>query len=197
MMTVCPKRVQVTILNKAIAQNQLELLEVFAKINDPRIMNFQLTMNHQRSVDQSVFHLAVWSKNQDVLKFIFKHALALKIDLNSNTSHLNGGVTPIHLAFSLFGLQTKSQQGKFKFSLSEFATILEHAKPLKINLEARDIYGRTPLHYLYRAKGRRLVDKFVVAAKKQYDIEFNTDARDVGGKRPRECTPMTGFIPPF
>ena len=38
---------------------------------------------------------------------------------------------------------------------------------------------------------------FVVAAKKEYDIEFNTDARDVSGKRPRECTPMTGFIPPF
>ena len=73
--------------------------------------------------------------------------------------------------------------------MKNFHPFLQFAKDLNIDFEASDNIGRTPLHHLYKARGRLLGDKFVAAAKKKYGIEFNTNATDQFGKTPRQYFP--------
>ena len=67
-------------------------------------------------------------------------------------------------------------------------TFLKWSKKVGVDLEATDKEGRTPLHYLYmHQRNKKLVGKFIEAAKKTYNIEFNVDARDHYDKKPIQC----------
>ena len=44
--------------------------------------------------------------------------------------------------------------------------------------------GRTPLHYLARARSESLVKQFLEAARNEYGIELNVNAMDNDGKTP-------------
>ena len=53
-------------------------------------------------------------------------------------------------------------------------------------MNAKDNHGRTPLHYLYRARPTKLVEQFLEHVHNEYGIEFNVDAVDNDGKTPIE-----------
>ena len=74
------------------------------------------------------------------------------------------------------------------FTLTKFSptieVILKFTKELDIDLEATDDKGRTPLHYLARARSESLVKQFLEAARNEYGIELNVNAMDHDGKTP-------------
>ena len=63
--------------------------------------------------------------------------------------------------------------------------LLPHVgKYLCIDFEVTDDEGRTPLHYMYRARSKKEVAQFLEAAKKEYNLEFNINALDHDRKTP-------------
>ena len=69
--------------------------------------------------------------------------------------------------------------------------ILKYSNDAKIDLEARDNQGRTPLHYLFRSipeddieRSKETIELFLKAAKEKYNIEFDLTARDKDGLTP-------------
>ena len=178
-----------TVFDKAIMDNQVEIIQFFIDIKDPERMDFKSI--GMKWYGWNALHLACQAceaghfNNFEVLKLLLKHSLELGIDFNLKDKR---GRTPVHLAFRVIGLRTKFEQG-YRFSMKNFHPFLQCAKDLNIDFEASDNIGRTPLHHLYKARGRLLGDKFVAAAKKKYGIEFNTNATDQFGKTPRQYFP--------
>ena len=78
------------------------------------------------------------------------------------------------------------------FSLTNFSplieVILKYSKDGNIDLEPRCNMGRTPLHYLYQTRSKNNVDQFLRAAKEEYNIEFDLNARDSDGLTPPEMS---------
>jgi len=80
------------------------------------------------------------------------------------------------------------------FSLTKFSSVIEillkYSKDGNIDLEPRCNKERTPLHYLYQTRSKEYVDQFLKAAKEEYNIEFNLDARDINGITPPEMSAL-------
>ena len=68
--------------------------------------------------------------------------------------------------------------------------ILKYAKDYGIDLEARNSSGRTPLHILYQTRSDESVLQFLEDAKKEYNIEFDVNAKANDGLTPQQCPPV-------
>ena len=69
--------------------------------------------------------------------------------------------------------------------------ILKYSKDAKIDFEARDNKGRTPLHDLFQSFPKKTVEHFLKSAKDKYNIEFDLTAKDKSGLTPPQmkCWP--------
>ena len=71
--------------------------------------------------------------------------------------------------------------------------ILKYSKEAKIDFNARDNRGKTPLHYLYQSRAKENVERFMTAAKEEYGIEFDQNATDNEGCTPAQLSGNPGF----
>ena len=71
--------------------------------------------------------------------------------------------------------------------------ILKYSKEAKIDFNARDNRGRTPLHYLYHSRAKEDVERFLTAAKIDYGIEFDQNATDNDGHTPAQLSGTPGI----
>ena len=136
----------------------------------------------------SLLHLA---SDAEEVEVVFKAALKRNIDVNRRDHH---GKTPSHIAF---GNLSENPTFYPPFTIKKFSPLIEvflrYAKDLGIDFGATDNNGRTPMHYLYHAKPAELVAQFLEAAKREHDIEFDLEWKDLDGKVPlqysmRHCT---------
>ena len=141
--------------------------------------------------DTSLLHIA---SNVDEAEVFFKAAMKRRT-IDVNRRDVFDGVTPAHHAFGFSvglenGFLDHYEPVQPPFTIKKFSPMIEvflkYAKDLHIDFEATDNKGKTPLHYLYQVRSKELVDQFLVAAKNEYDIDFNLDAIDNDGKKPVE-----------
>ena len=70
--------------------------------------------------------------------------------------------------------------------------ILKYSKDLRIDFEAKDKEGITPLHYLYWSRAKEDVELFLKAAKEEYGIEFDMNAKTHKGFTPSQMSGKPG-----
>ena len=104
----------------------------------------------------------------------------------------------ILIIFSIFRSEYHVLPKTDSFSLYNFSPVIEvilkYSKDARIDLEARDKEGRTPLHYLYWYKAKDDVESFLKAAKEEYDIEFDLNAKDDNGLTPSQMSGRPGKL---
>ena len=159
----------------------LELVEFL--LQSPRIDTYTVGVHHK-----SILHIAGEANEAEV---VFKAATE-RFDIDVNRRDYEG-LTPAHYAFGYeIGYENGSRHiyepVQPPFTLKKFdarvEVFLKYAKRLRIDFEATDRRGRTPLHYMYQARSKKEVAQFLEAAKKEHNLEFNINALDHDGKTP-------------
>lgn len=143
------------------------------------------SLNESNDDGDTVFHLICQRKLADFAELIFREAIRRNIYCfnQKNVEEVAG----IHYAFDLDCVK----HGDIDTLVSPLVeVILRHHKDVKIDLEARDKKGRTPMHYLYAARCKKDVDQFLKDAKDEYSIEFELTAKNKDGLTPPQikCT---------
>ena len=178
------------------------LLRIFSEteenmeIIDTLLQSSRINLTAKDFFGQTVLHLVCKLKHlprrAERLQAYLEAAMRRSIGVNIQDNYRQ---TFLHCAFDFWGRYpnpkiVRDEALTFPFTLYKFSpvaeVILKYIKKLDIDLEARDKQGKTPLHVLYQTRSKENVEKFLLAAKKEYNIEFDLKAKDNDGLTPPE-----------
>ena len=163
-------------------EENVELIDCL--LRSPRI---DLNSGPLAHLQRTLLHRACQNKFHQRAEALLKAAIKRGFDVNQKDLR---GLTAAHFAFgyNMMGFTGNLLEVTLPFTLTKFSptieVILKFTKELDIDLEATDDKGRTPLHYLARARSESLVKQFLEAARNEYGIELNVNAMDHDGKTP-------------